>query len=185
MATDPVVRSLQAECAMRAGDNIKLHGQIDGLNAEVERLKAELDKAQTQRDAMFHEVETLRGKGNVSLVDYQLAEITKAHDRLKAENERLRDRNEAQKYALASAGGGGQRLAYTKKLLAQNDRLRRAGDALAADAKREHYQCDDSWYSCPASGDCANDNAGHECDCGKDQADALIAAWREAAKEGA
>lgn len=30
--------------------------------AELERTKAELEKAQTQRDAMFHEIETLRGK---------------------------------------------------------------------------------------------------------------------------
>ena len=33
-----------------------------GLDDEAIALKAELEKAQTQRDAMFHEIETLRGK---------------------------------------------------------------------------------------------------------------------------
>lgn len=31
----------------------------------------------------------------------------------------------------------------------------------------EHYSCEDTWYSCPKSGEgCANEAAGTECDCG-------------------
>ncbi len=36
-------------------------------------------------------------------------------------------------------------------------------------ALRNHYSCEDSWYSCPKDVDgCANDNAGTECNCGAD-----------------
>lgn len=39
---------------------------------------------------------------------------------------------------------------------------------------------DDNWYSCPASGECARDDAGDRCDCGADfhnaQIDAAILA---------
>ncbi len=28
-----------------------------------------------------------------------------------------------------------------------------------------HYECEDSWYSCPLSGNCLNDLAGDDCDC--------------------
>jgi hypothetical protein len=40
---------------------------------------------------------------------------------------------------------------------------------LAKLARRNHYTCEDTWYSCPKSPDgCANDAAGDECDCGAD-----------------
>lgn len=44
----------------------------------------------------------------------------------------------------------------------------------------KHYVNDeDCWYSCPASGECCNENAGSECNCGADKhnvkVDALIA----------
>ena len=38
---------------------------------------------------------------------------------------------------------------------------------LAKLARRDHYRCEDHWYSCPKSPDgCANDSAGDECNCG-------------------
>ena len=40
---------------------------------------------------------------------------------------------------------------------------------LAKLARRDHYRCEDHWYSCPKSPDgCANDSAGDECNCGAD-----------------
>ena len=40
---------------------------------------------------------------------------------------------------------------------------------LAKLARRDHYRCEDHWYSCPKSPDgCANDFAGDECNCGAD-----------------
>ena len=46
---------------------------------------------------------------------------------------------------------------------------------LAGLARRKHYTCEDSWYSCPQS-ECgsANDNAGAECDCGADEHNAKV-----------
>lgn len=40
--------------------------------------------------------------------------------------------------------------------------------------KRKHSTCEDSWYSCPASGDCIRDGHGGKCDCGADQDNAMI-----------
>jgi hypothetical protein len=46
---------------------------------------------------------------------------------------------------------------------------------LASLAKRAHYSCEDSWYSCPkAEGGCANDAEGDECTCGADAHNAKI-----------
>ncbi len=46
---------------------------------------------------------------------------------------------------------------------------------LASLAVREHYSCEDSWYSCPkAEGGCANDTEGDECKCGSDAHNAKI-----------
>jgi hypothetical protein len=37
-------------------------------------------------------------------------------------------------------------------------------------ARRQHYSCEDPWYSCPKSPDgCANDSEGDECNCGADK----------------
>jgi hypothetical protein len=37
-------------------------------------------------------------------------------------------------------------------------------------ALREHYHCEDSWYSCPkAEGGCADDRAGDNCNCRVDE----------------
>lgn len=60
---------------------------------------------------------------------------------------------------------------------------------LAALAKREHYYCEDSWYSCPKAADgCADDYQGSDCNCGADahnaKVDALVAALTEPEPEG-
>lgn len=51
-------------------------------------------------------------------------------------------------------------------------------DALAALARRGHYYCDDSWYSCPLAEDgCADDQfPKDECNCGADAHNAKVAA---------
>jgi hypothetical protein len=42
-------------------------------------------------------------------------------------------------------------------------------------AKREHYYCDDSWYTCPMHPEgTANDEKPKECDCGADKFNAEI-----------
>lgn len=40
--------------------------------------------------------------------------------------------------------------------------------------KRSHLVVEDGWYSCPKSGECLNDNAGTECNCGDDGHNAKI-----------
>jgi hypothetical protein len=46
---------------------------------------------------------------------------------------------------------------------------------LLRSARREHYSCDDCWYSCPKSEDGSCDDAkGDECDCGADAFNATI-----------
>jgi len=41
---------------------------------------------------------------------------------------------------------------------------------LAKLAIREHYYCDDRWYSCPKAPEgCADDSQGDECNCGADK----------------
>ena len=48
---------------------------------------------------------------------------------------------------------------------------------LATLAKREHYYCEDSWYSCPKAEDkCANDSEGEDCNCGADIHNAKVEA---------
>lgn len=48
-------------------------------------------------------------------------------------------------------------------------------DALGNLARRGHYYCEDSWYSCPKAEDgCANENAGTECNCGADEHNAKV-----------
>ena len=49
-------------------------------------------------------------------------------------------------------------------------RLRAALEA----AKLPHYVCMDCYYSCPKSGECCNDYADDECDCGADAHNAKI-----------
>lgn len=51
-----------------------------------------------------------------------------------------------------------------------------------------HYDCEDCWYSCPRSGNCCNDTAGDECNCGydrrvKEKMDLYKAGYREAMEE--
>ena len=54
---------------------------------------------------------------------------------------------------------------------ALNDGLER----LAVLAKRDHYYCEDGWYSCPKAKDgCDNDTRGPECDCGADEHNAEV-----------
>ena len=59
------------------------------------------------------------------------------------------------------------------KSKADNERLR----GLLLRAKRPHYYCEDSWYSCPKAPDgCADENQGDECNCGADAWNAEIEA---------
>lgn len=40
---------------------------------------------------------------------------------------------------------------------------------------KSHYECEDSWYSCPKSEiGCSNDSLGDECSCGSDSDNALL-----------
>ena len=46
---------------------------------------------------------------------------------------------------------------------------------LAELARRGHYYCEDTWYSCPKHPEgCANDSAGTERDCGADKINAEV-----------
>ena len=46
---------------------------------------------------------------------------------------------------------------------------------LAGLARRDHYECEDPWYSCPQSPDgCFNDDAGDDCNCGTDALNAAV-----------
>lgn len=41
--------------------------------------------------------------------------------------------------------------------------------------KKGHYECDDCWYSCPKSGNCADDTLDDdECNCGVDRENARL-----------
>jgi hypothetical protein len=65
--------------------------------------------------------------------------------------------------------------------------LKLAEEALQR-SKRNHYYCDDTWYSCPKAEDgCANDAEGDDCNCGADvlnaEIDKALAAVREALAE--
>ncbi len=141
--------------------------------AEVDRLKADLDKAKLQRDAMFHEIETMRGKTGYcigcekatrekSLVEHQLAEITAAHDRLRrAVNSTSGDCSpECDTYSHADDCEHVDVSSGLIKLQAENERLRKAGDALArllkvtmTDSMTTHsddpgcFHCDDGMYA--------------------------------------
>lgn len=62
-------------------------------------------------------------------------------------------------------------------------RLTEVLERLAKLAKRSHYICEDSWYSCPKADDgTCNDEKGDECDCGADdhnaEVDALLVVLR-------
>lgn len=54
-------------------------------------------------------------------------------------------------------------------------------NALANLAIRNHYQCEDNWYSCPKSEDgCSNDNYNKtECNCGADEINIAIENLRQ------
>lgn len=60
-------------------------------------------------------------------------------------------------------------------LLARVERL----EAALREAKLEHHICDDSWYSCPKSGDCLLEFKDRECNCGAEQHNARITAALE------
>lgn len=48
-------------------------------------------------------------------------------------------------------------------------------EELASLARKQHYYCEDRWYSCPKEADgCANEAAGEECDCGADEHNAEV-----------
>lgn len=48
-------------------------------------------------------------------------------------------------------------------------------EALRKLARRSHYYCEDSWYSCPKAEDgSANDAKGGDCDCGADEHNAEV-----------
>lgn len=57
----------------------------------------------------------------------------------------------------------------------QLDNLCAALEAMRLLAMREHYTCDDTWYSCPKSPEgCANEGNGDECICGADEHNAKV-----------
>lgn len=64
----------------------------------------------------------------------------------------------------------------------------RVGEVMDIEAlkalRRPHVQCDDPWYSCPATGECTNEAAGEACNCGADphnkRLDAILAASQQA-----
>jgi hypothetical protein len=46
---------------------------------------------------------------------------------------------------------------------------------IATLARRNHYCCEDSWYTCPkADGGSSNEQKGYECDCGADEHNAKV-----------
>jgi hypothetical protein len=48
-------------------------------------------------------------------------------------------------------------------------------EGLATLARRPHYGCEDSWYSCPKHPEgCANGEAGEDCNCGADKHNAEV-----------
>jgi hypothetical protein len=50
--------------------------------------------------------------------------------------------------------------------------------------KRNHYSCEDSWYSCPKAEDgCSNEAAGTDCDCGADEFNSEIDSVIDAARK--
>jgi hypothetical protein len=52
-------------------------------------------------------------------------------------------------------------------------------------ALKEHYYCEDGWYSCPkAEGGCFNDAAGDECNCGAEAHNAKVEDIFARIKEG-
>lgn len=54
---------------------------------------------------------------------------------------------------------------------------------LASLARKQHYYCEDSWYSCPKATDgCANDSVGDECNCGADEHNAKVDALMQQLK---
>lgn len=82
----------------------------------------------------------------------------------------------------AMKGEYGPSFAELGALVAEVRALRECEKALEA-ARREHFSCEDSWYSCPQSLDgCSRDGCGEDCDCGasivNDKIDAALAAVR-------
>ena len=54
--------------------------------------------------------------------------------------------------------------------------VRALAEKLTVLARRGHYYCEDSWYSCPkAEGGCAKDGEGDECNCGADEHNTKVA----------
>lgn len=46
--------------------------------------------------------------------------------------------------------------------------------------KQSHNECDDGWYSCPKHSEgCADEEQGHECNCGADEYNAKLEALCE------
>lgn len=55
---------------------------------------------------------------------------------------------------------------------------------LKESARREHYYCEDSWYSCPKSEKgCGNDYEDKECNCGADKHNQQVEALYQAITE--
>jgi hypothetical protein len=66
------------------------------------------------------------------------------------------------------------------RLEAENAALKARVEKLAVLAKREHYYCEDCWYSCPKAQDgCCDERSGDKCRCGADEHNAEVAALAE------
>ena len=73
----------------------------------------------------------------------------------------------------------------TEDIRKERDALQKRVAALEAwitnRGMREHYSCEDCWYSCPKSVDgCCNEGEGTECNCGAEKHNAEARALLEA-----
>jgi hypothetical protein len=79
-----------------------------------------------------------------------------------AETEIARLRDALHRISLGAANSGTTKEALGKEAVVSVEFLQRM--------KRNHYSCEDSWYSCPKAEDgCSNEAAGTDCDCGADK----------------
>ena len=73
-----------------------------------------------------------------------------------------------------------------ESLKAERERAKDLVRAFCILAKRNHYECEDGWYSCPKSEDgCANDNAGKDCTCGADDFNKMLEIFKREIFKGA
>lgn len=76
-----------------------------------------------------------------------------------------------------------ERMALMRAIVKANAAHDAAKEGLAeavALLRTKHYECQDSWYSCPKSDEgCADDGAGTECNCGAQEAIDFLAKHKD------